>query len=57
MWRGEQIMTRNFNGLFIGLAAALVIAAGAFLMVDALDVSRLVGGNINAATNARLGGV
>ena len=57
MWRGEQIMTRNFNGLFIALAAALVIAAGAFLMVDALDDSRLAGGNINAATNARLGGV
>ena len=49
-------MTRNFNGLFIALAAALVIAAGALLMVDALDDSRLVGGNINAAATARLGG-
>ena len=49
-------MTRNFNGLFIVVVAALVIAAGAFLMVDALDDSRLVGGNINAATTAQLGG-
>ena len=49
-------MTRHFSGLFIALAAALVIAAGALLMVDAIDDSRLVGGNINAATNARLGG-
>lgn len=49
-------MTRNFNGLFVAVAAALVIAAGAFLMVDALDDSRLVGGNINAVTTARLGG-
>ena len=50
-------MTRNFNGLFIALAAALVIAAGALLMVDALDDSRLVGGEVNAATTARLDGV
>ena len=50
-------MTRNFNGLFIAVAAALVVAAGAFLMVDALDDSRLVGGEVNAATTARLGGV
>lgn len=49
-------MTRNFNGLFIVAAAALVIAAGALLMVDAFDDSRLAGGEVNAATTAHLGG-
>ena len=49
-------MTRNFNGLLIAVAAALVIAAGAFLMVDAFDDSRLAGGDVNAAATARLGG-
>lgn len=49
-------MTRNVNGLFIVVAAALVIAAGALLMVDAFDDARLAGGNINAVTTARLGG-
>lgn len=49
-------MTRNFNGWLIAVVGALVIAAGALLMVDAFDESRLAGGNINAATTARLGG-
>lgn len=49
-------MTRNFSGWLIAVVGALVIAAGALLMVDAFDDSRLAGGNINAATTARVGG-